>query len=126
MTRTIMTVDDSASVRQMVAFTLRRAGHEVIEAAHGQEALAALGATRADLVITDLNMPHMDGIELIRRLRAQAQYQYTPILMLTTESQPDKKQAGKAAGATGWIVKPFTPEQLVAVVNKVLPPVIQP
>lgn len=126
MNRTIMTVDDSASVRQMVAFTLRRAGHEVIEAAHGQEALATLGTTRADLVITDLNMPHMDGIELIRQLRAQAQYQYTPILMLTTESQPEKKQAGKAAGATGWIVKPFTPEQLVAVVNKVLPPVIKP
>jgi two-component system chemotaxis response regulator CheY len=120
MSKTIMTVDDSASVRQMVAFTLTKAGHDVLEAADGSLALAKLGATRADMVITDLNMPNMDGIELIRQLRALPQYKYIPIVMLTTESQADKKMAGKAAGATGWIVKPFTMEQLIAVVNKVL------
>jgi two-component system chemotaxis response regulator CheY len=120
MSKTIMTVDDSASVRQMVAFTLKQAGHNVLEAADGQLALTKLSASRADMVITDLNMPNLDGIELIRQLRAMPLYKYIPIVMLTTESQADKKMAGKSAGATGWIVKPFTMEQLIAVVNKVL------
>jgi two-component system chemotaxis response regulator CheY len=114
-----MTVDDSASVRQLVSFTLRSGGYDVIEAVDGKDALNRLtGGVR--LIVTDLNMPTMDGIELIRAVRASQACRYIPILMLTTESQDSKKQAGKAAGATGWIVKPFRPEQLLAVVKKVL------
>jgi two-component system, chemotaxis family, chemotaxis protein CheY len=114
-----MAVDDSSSVRQMVGFTLRSGGYEVIEAVDGKDALARLsGPVR--LVITDLNMPRMDGIELIRTIRSTPGYRAIPILMLTTESQESRKQAGKAAGATGWIVKPFRPEQLLAVIKKVL------
>ncbi len=120
MSKTIMTTDDSASVRQMVSFTLRRAGYTVLEAADGQETLTKIAATPVDMLITDLNMPGIDGIELIKRVRAQAQYRFIPIIMLTTESQTEKKMQGKAAGASGWIVKPFTPEQLIAVVSKVL------
>jgi two-component system chemotaxis response regulator CheY len=120
MGKVIMTVDDSASVRQMVSFTLQKAGYEVITAIDGQDALSKLSGASINLVITDLNMPNLDGIGLIRQLRADARYKFTPIVMLTTESQMEKKQAGKAAGATGWIVKPFQPEQLVAVVKKVL------
>jgi two-component system chemotaxis response regulator CheY len=119
MGKTIMTVDDSASVRQMVRFTLRSAGYEVIEAADGQDALARLKGP-VHLVVTDLNMPRMDGIELIRSLRALAPYKYVPVIMLTTESHDSRKQAGKAAGATAWVVKPFGSEQLLAVVRKVL------
>jgi len=118
--KTIMAVDDSASVRQMVAFTLRSAGYQVIEAIDGQDALGRLQGP-VHLVITDLNMPRMDGIQLIRSIRAQAAYKYVPILMLTTESQEEKKREGRAAGATGWIVKPFQMEQLLAVIRKVLP-----
>ena len=120
MSKTILSADDSASMRQMVNFTLQRAGFAVVEAVDGQDALTKLTANTFDLLITDLNMPNMDGLELIRQVRALPQYKFKPILMLTTESQAEKKQAGKAAGATGWIVKPFTQEQLVAVVNKVL------
>lgn len=119
MASSIMTVDDSSSMRQMVSFVLRGAGYNVLEAVDGQDALAKLTGTSVNMVITDLNMPLMDGIELIRRLRALPSYKFTPIVLLTTESQPEKKQQGKAAGATGWIVKPFTPEQLLAVVKKV-------
>ncbi|MGD9505073.1 MAG: response regulator [Syntrophobacteraceae bacterium] len=118
--KVIMTVDDSASIRQMVSFTLRDAGYEVIEAVDGKDALSKLSETTANMVITDLNMPNMDGIELIRNLRASSTYKFIPIVMLTTESQAEKKQEGKSAGATGWIVKPFRPEQLLAVVKKVL------
>lgn len=117
--KTIMTVDDSASVRQMVAFTLKNAGYGVIEASDGKDALSKLQG-KVDMVITDLNMPNMDGISLIKAVRAQASYKFIPIVMLTTESQAGKKQEGKDAGATGWIVKPFKPEQLLAVVQKVL------
>lgn len=120
MSRTILTVDDSASVRQMVALTLKRAGYAVIEAGDGRDAIDKLAATPADMVIADLNMPRMDGIDLIRQLRQDPRYRFIPIIMLTTESEAAKKQAGRDAGATGWIVKPFTPEQLVAVVAKVL------
>lgn len=120
MSKTIMTVDDSPSIRQMVGYTLRKAGHQVVEAADGCDALARLPAQPVDLVITDLNMPNMDGVSLIRRLRAQPGSRFTPVLFLTTESHPEKKAEARAAGATGWIVKPFTPEQLVAVVAKVL------
>jgi two-component system chemotaxis response regulator CheY len=118
--KTIMTVDDSASVRQMVSFTLRNAGYDVIEAADGQDALSKLNGSPVHMVITDLNMPNLDGIGLICALRAIATDKFIPIVMLTTESQTEKKQEGKTAGATGWIVKPFQPEQLLAVVKKVL------
>jgi two-component system, chemotaxis family, chemotaxis protein CheY len=120
MSKIIMTVDDSASVRQMVSFTLRDAGYEVLEAVDGQDAVNRLNGTSVNMVITDLNMPNLDGIGLIRALRAIAAFKFIPIVMLTTESQDTKKQEGKAAGATGWIVKPFKPEQLLAVVKKVL------
>lgn len=119
MAKTIMTVDDSASVRQMVKFTLSDAGYAVIEAVDGQDALAKF-TTGVNLVITDLNMPNLDGIGLIRSLRANPACKGIPILMLTTESQEARKQEGKAAGATGWIVKPFTTQQLLAVVKKLL------
>lgn len=120
MGKVIMTVDDSASVRQMVSFTLKASGYECVTAVDGQDALAKLNGQAVNMVITDLNMPNLDGIGLIRQLRGDARYKFMPIIMLTTESQVEKKQQGKAAGATGWIVKPFQPEQLVAVVKKVL------
>ncbi len=120
MSKTIMTVDDSASVRQMVSFTLRDAGYEVIEASDGMDALAKLNNQSPAMVITDLNMPNLDGIGLIRELRAKPACKFIPIVMLTTESQAEKKQEGRSAGATGWIVKPFKPDQLLAVVKKVL------
>ncbi|PTY02444.1 two-component system response regulator [Opitutaceae bacterium EW11] len=120
MNPTVLTVDDSPSIRQMVGLTLRRAGCEVIEAPDGSAALETLKRHDIQLIVTDLNMPVMDGITLIRSVRADPRCRFLPILMLTTESEPAKKQEGRAAGATGWIVKPFTPEQLVAVVNKVL------
>ena len=119
MSKRILTVDDSSSVRQMVSFTLKDAGYEVVEAVDGKDALTKLSGT-VDMIITDLNMPNMDGIELIRQVRAQPNYKFVPIVMLTTESQAEKKQAGKEAGATGWIVKPFKPDQLLAVVKKVV------
>ncbi len=116
----ILTVDDSASMRAMVAFTLKAQGFDVTEAVNGQEGLEKASANDFDLVISDVNMPIMDGIQLISELRKIENYRFTPILMLTTESGLEKKQEGKAAGATGWIVKPFDPQKLVAVVNKVL------
>jgi two-component system chemotaxis response regulator CheY len=120
MSKVIMTVDDSASVRQMVAFTLKQAGYGVVEACDGRDALNKLGANPVNMVLTDLNMPVLDGIGLIRAVRASANHKFIPIVMLTTESQDTRKQEGKAAGATGWIVKPFKPDQLLAVVKKVL------
>lgn len=120
MAKTILTVDDSASIRQMVKFTLSKEGYSIIEAFDGQDALTKIGGVKVDMVITDLNMPNMDGITLIKQLRAKPEFRFTPIIMLTTESQDSKKTEGKAAGATGWIVKPFQPEQLVAVTKKVL------
>jgi len=120
MAKVIMTVDDAASVRQMVIFTLEEAGYEVKEAVNGLDALKKINSSAIDMLITDLNMPKMDGIELIRKVRAIPRIKFIPIIMLSTESQAAKKQEGKKAGATGWIVKPFRPEQLVAVVKKVL------
>ena len=119
MAKVILTVDDSASVRQMVKFTLSDAGYVVIEAVDGTDALAKL-AGPVNLVITDLNMPNLDGIGLIRRIRANPACHGLPIVMLTTESQQARKQEGKAAGATGWIVKPFGSQQLLAVVKRVV------
>ena len=117
---TILAVDDSASMRQMVSFTLKGAGHNVVEASDGKDALTKAKGQQFDLVISDVNMPVMDGITLIRELRALSEYKFTPLLMLTTESGNDKKSEGKSAGATGWIVKPFNPDQLLATINKVL------
>ncbi len=118
--RCILTVDDSPSMRQMISFTLKSAGYEVIEASDGTEGLSKARSRKVDLVITDLNMPNTDGITLIAELRKLPEYKFTPILMLTTESGNEKKQAGKTAGATGWIVKPFNPDQLLKTVSKVL------
>jgi two-component system, chemotaxis family, chemotaxis protein CheY len=118
MPKTVLVVDDSISMRQMVAFTAKEAGYTVLEGADGQQALDALKGQRVDVVITDLNMPVMGGFELSRRLRANPLYKFTPILMLTTESQEAKKLEGKASGVTAWIVKPFNPVQLLAILGK--------
>jgi two-component system, chemotaxis family, chemotaxis protein CheY len=121
MSKVIMTVDDSVSIRQMVRFTLTREGYDVLVAVDGVDALKKLnGGNMVNMMITDLNIPNMDGIELIRNVRANAIYKFMPIIMLTTESQEERKQAGKTAGATGWIVKPFKPDQLLGVIRKVL------
>jgi len=116
-----MTVDDAATMRKMVRFTLKPTGHEILEASDGMDALDTLKSRPVDLVITDVNMPRMDGIELTRQLRTLPQYSRTPIILLTTESDPGKMSKGKAAGATGWIVKPFDQAQLRSIVAKVLP-----
>ncbi len=120
MNKTILTVDDSTSVRQMVSFTLREAGYDVIEACDGKDALNKINSKSVNLIITDLNMPNMDGIELIKKVRGMPALKFVPIVMLTTESQTEKKMEGKQAGATGWIVKPFKQDQLLAVVKKVI------
>lgn len=121
--RTALIVDDSTSMRQLVNFTLAQAGFDVIEGSDGRDALAKLkGATgKVSIIITDVNMPVMDGITFVREVRATPEHKFTPILMLTTESQDSKKKEGKAAGATGWLVKPFNPEQMLQVIAKVLP-----
>ncbi len=116
----LLVIDDSASIRQLVSFALKSADCNVFEAKDGMEAMAELAHKRVDMVITDLNMPGMDGLELIKKIRTMPESKYIPIIMLTTESQEDKKQEGKKAGASGWIVKPFTSEQLLAVVKKFL------
>jgi two-component system chemotaxis response regulator CheY len=116
----VLAVDDSPTMRQMVAFSLREAGFEVSEAEDGADALAKARQEKYSCVVADVNMPKMDGITLIRELRRLPDYRFTPLLMLTTESGGEKKLEGKAAGATGWIVKPFDPQQLVATIRKVL------
>ena len=116
----ILTVDDSSTMRQMITFTLTGSGFDVLEAKDGVEALEVAKGKKLSLIITDVNMPRMDGITLVQRLRALPEFKFTPILMLTTESDASMKQKGKEAGATGWIVKPFSPEKLLDVVNKVI------
>lgn len=116
----ILAVDDSKSMRQMVSMSLKSAGHDVTEAEDGLHALGIAKTTQFDLVVTDINMPNMNGIELITALRAMPNYKFTPILCLTTESSGDMKTKGKDAGATGWIVKPFSPEKLLSVIGRVL------
>lgn len=116
----ILTVDDSPSVRQLVAATMQRAGHEVDQVADGNAALALAQKVTFRVIISDVNMPGMDGITLVRALRGLAAYKFTPLLLLTTEMDPAKKQQAKEAGATGWLVKPFNPEQLVATIRRVL------
>lgn len=118
--QSILAVDDSASMRQMVAFTLKGAGYNVIEAADGAEAFEKAKGAKVDLVLTDQNMPKMDGITLVKNLRGLPTYNGTPILILTTESSDQMKQAGRAAGATGWLVKPFDPGRLIEVIQKVI------
>lgn len=120
MGKRILSVDDSTSIRQLVQFTLEKEGYEVVSAVDGRDAIQKAKEKHADMVITDLNMPNVDGIELIRSLRSDPDYRFTPIVMLTTESALEKKDAGKNAGATGWIVKPFKPEQLIAVVKRLI------
>jgi two-component system chemotaxis response regulator CheY len=114
----ILAVDDSVSMRQLVSFTLKEAGFDVVEAVDGEDGLSKAQTTQVDLVLTDVNMPKMNGIDLIRNLRGLASYKFTPMLLLTTESAADKKAEGKAAGATGWLVKPFDPDQLIATINR--------
>lgn len=116
----ILVVDDSTSIRQLAAFTLKSKGHVCEEAVDGEDALTKAGTAQYDLVITDLNMPNKNGLQLSIDLRSMAQYKFTPILMLTTESDGSKKQEGKDAGITGWIIKPFNPDALLKVVGKVL------
>ncbi len=119
MAKKALSVDDSKTMRDMVSFTLTNAGFEVLQAEDGQDALNKLKGQKVDVIITDLNMPVMDGLTLIKNLRGMPDFKFTPILMLTTEGDAGKKEEGKTAGATGWIVKPFNPEKLVQVVQRV-------
>ncbi|PHV10981.1 response regulator [Chitinimonas sp. BJB300] len=121
MAKTILTVDDSAAIRQMVTFTLKTAGFQVVEAGDGEAGLRMAKSQKVDLILTDQNMPRMDGLSLIRALRSEPQYRTTPILMLTTEAGDAMKTQGREAGASGWLVKPFDPQKLLDVVRKVLP-----
>jgi two-component system, chemotaxis family, chemotaxis protein CheY len=120
MQKTILIADDSASVRDLVSYTLEEAGYKVLSGIDGQDALKHLNGVDIHLVITDLHMPNLDGISLIRQIRGKEPYQYTPILLLTTESSIARKQEAKEAGATGWIIKPFVQEKLLEVVQKVI------
>jgi two-component system chemotaxis response regulator CheY len=120
MAKSILAIDDSASIRQMVAFTLKSSGYEVTDAVDGMDGLDKAKAKTYNLILTDQNMPRMDGLTLIKNLRAMPQYKTTPILMLTTESSDAMKQQGRTAGATGWLVKPFDPQKLIEVVKKVI------
>ena len=117
---TVLAVDDSASIRQMINMTLTGAGYNVIEAVDGTQGLTAARSNTVDMVLTDLNMPGMDGVALIQELRKLAAYKGVPIVMVTTESDAEKKSQAKAAGATGWITKPFQPDQLISVAKKVM------
>jgi len=121
MAKKVMTVDDSKTVRQVLRMTLEQEGYEVIEAENGRHALDIFPEGGIDMLVTDLNMPEVDGIALIKETRAKPGSRFMPIIMLTTESQPEKKQEGKKAGASGWISKPFKPEQLLAIVRMVCP-----
>ena len=120
MAKSILAIDDSASIRQMVSFTLKSSGYEVVEAIDGMDGLEKAKGKTFNLILTDQNMPRMDGLTLIKSLRALPQYKTVPILMLTTESSDAMKQQGRAVGATGWLVKPFDPQKLVEVVKKVI------
>lgn len=118
MTKTILVVDDSASIRQVVSITLKGAGYEVIEACDGRDALSKLTGQKIHLIVSDVNMPNLDGIGLVKEVKLNPQYKYTPIMMLTTESGNSKKMEGKDAGAKAWLVKPFQPPTLLAAVAK--------
>ncbi|MER7008835.1 response regulator [Dactylosporangium sp. NPDC000555] len=122
MSKTVLVVDDSASVRQVVTIALKGAGYEVIDAVDGQDALRKLDGRRVHLVISDVNMPNMDGITLVGEIRKQPAYRFTPIIMLTTESQEEKKRQAQTAGAKAWVTKPFQPAQMLAAVSKLIAP----
>jgi two-component system, chemotaxis family, chemotaxis protein CheY len=121
MSKKILVVDDSSSVRTVARMALRERGYEVVEAANGQEGLRALDADRIHLVISDVNMPTMDGISFLKEIKRHPSYKFTPVIMLTTEAGEDKKQEGRAAGAKAWITKPFQPQLLVDAVAKLMP-----
>jgi two-component system, chemotaxis family, chemotaxis protein CheY len=120
MAKTILIVDDSASLRQVVSIALRGAGYEVIEACDGVDGLQKLSGQRVHLIISDVNMPNMDGLTMVREIKSQQQYRFTPVIMLTTEAGEDKKKQGQEAGAKAWVVKPFKPEQMLAAVAKLV------
>lgn len=122
MAKTIMIVDDSASMRQVVGIALKGAGYEVLEGRDGKDALTKLTGQKVHLIISDVNMPNMDGISFVKEVKQRAAYKFTPIIMLTTESDESKKREGQAAGARAWVVKPFKPEQLLAAVQKLCLP----
>ncbi|MDX1587909.1 MAG: response regulator [Oleiphilaceae bacterium] len=122
MSKKILIVDDSASIRQVVSITLKGAGFEVIEASDGRDALSKLTGQRVHLMISDVNMPNMDGLSFLKAVKARPEYKFTPVIMLTTESAEDKKMQGQAAGAKAWMVKPFQPQQMLAAVNKLVGP----
>lgn len=121
MAKTVLIVDDSASIRQVVSMTLKGAGYEVIEASDGQDALSKLTGQRVHLMISDVNMPVMDGLAFLKEVKAKPEYKFTPVIMLTTESAEAKKAQGQAAGAKAWMVKPFQPQQMLAAVSKLVP-----
>ncbi len=122
MARTIMIIDDSASIRMVVSIALKKAGYEVIEAVDGRDALEKIKGQKINLIICDVNMPNMDGISFLKTVKQDPNYKFTPVIMLTTESQEAKKQEGRAAGAKAWVVKPFKPEQMLAAVEKLVLP----
>ncbi len=122
MAKTIMVVDDSASLRQVVSIALKCAGYETIEACDGKDALSKLTGQKIHLIISDVNMPNMDGITFVTEAKKKPEYKFTPVIMLTTEAGEDKKQAGQAAGAKAWVVKPFQPAQMLAAVSKLIAP----
>jgi len=120
MSKKVLVVDDSASIRKVVSLTLKGAGYEVDEAVDGQDALTKLGTLKVNLIICDINMPNMDGISFLKALRQNDDHKFTPVIMLTTESQEEKKWEGQEAGARAWIVKPFKPEQLLTAVSRLI------
>ena len=122
MPKTDLIVDDSATIRQVVGMTLKGAGYEVMEASDGKDALKKLDGKKINLIISDVNMPNMDGISFVKEAKKLASYKFTPVIMLTTESQDSKKQEGQAAGAKAWVVKPFQPDQMLAAVAKLIMP----
>lgn len=122
MPKTIMVIDDSASIRQVVGITLKKAGYSIVEAIDGRDALSKLTGQKVHLMVCDVNMPNMDGITFLKEVRQITTYRFTPIIMLTTESQASKKQEGRAAGARAWVVKPFKPEQMIAAIEKLILP----
>jgi two-component system chemotaxis response regulator CheY len=122
MGKNVMVVDDSASIRQVMSLTLAKAGYDVTEACDGADALGKLAGQKVNLIVCDVNMPNMDGITFLKSLKDKPGYKFTPVIMLTTESQESKKQEGKAAGAKAWVVKPFKPEQMLEAVSKLILP----
>lgn len=122
MSKTVLIVDDSASLRQVVSLSLKGAGYQVIEACDGRDALGKLGGQKVHLIISDVNMPNMDGIAFVREVKKNPSYKFTPVIMLTTEAAEEKKRLGQEAGARAWVVKPFQPQQMLAAVAKLALP----